>query len=332
MKNTFILVNNMNIVSQMLVTRVRERTQLISEHDNCHGSTIAFESAKLLREINEVDLVKARDFMTAISHIQIKESNLIFDLRPTLAEYQSEWFYRNISMAISNVHRSKISSLKDCDIKELNSRIFKLEAIIQILSQDRNGGVVDKLEFSDEDPLDANIEEGFDEDYLLEEEFRMRLEDEERLLLEEERLIKKEKRVRLEEQKRLLIEEERALKVKKGWDEDYRKRSYTFMNSDHKKQAMTRCTPKKRSEFVPVRTGSWLQDLSQINIAIDNIWISKDLDIYLGQPGHLRSWTEADKVFIPINEPTQHWCLAEFDILSGVVTFYDSGDRYSLLV
>ncbi|GKB50111.1 phospholipase-like protein [Tanacetum coccineum] len=121
----------------------------------------------------------------------------------------------------------------------------------------------------------------------------MRLEDEERLLLEEERLIKEEKRVRLEEQKRLLIEEERALKVKK-------------------------------------RRGSWLQDLSQINIAIDNIWISKDLDIYLGQPGHLRSWTEADTVFIPINEPGQHWCLAEFDILSGVVTFYDSGDSYDV--
>ncbi|GKD18504.1 phospholipase-like protein [Tanacetum coccineum] len=36
------------------------------------------------------------------------------------------------------------------------------------------------------------------------------------------------------------------------------------------------------------------------------------------------------RVYIPINEPEQHWCLAEFDILSGVVTFYDSGDSYDL--
>ncbi|GJY01229.1 phospholipase-like protein [Tanacetum coccineum] len=35
-------------------------------------------------------------------------------------------------------------------------------------------------------------------------------------------------------------------------------------------------------------------------------------------------------VFIPINEPGQHWCLAEFDILLGVVKFYDSGDSYDV--
>ncbi|GJV90991.1 hypothetical protein Tco_1538804 [Tanacetum coccineum] len=222
-----------------------------------------------------------------------------------------------------------------------------------------------------------------------------------------------------------MIEEECALEVKKRWDEDYRKRSYKFMNSDHMKQEMARCALKKRTEFLTVRTYSWLQvcskfekkkesfglvdrdmteflknvkpwveDLSRINSEIDNIWISKDLDIYLGQPGHLLckfpwstevcvdrqfweslvcldpprqgwlldevdymwhvrprdaikamvssyfvqlllqnamtlwyvnrerysiAWTEANKVFIPINEPRQNWCLAEFDILSGVV-------------
>ncbi|GJX96139.1 putative ribonuclease H-like domain-containing protein [Tanacetum coccineum] len=40
--------------------------------------------------------------------------------------------------------------------------------------------------------------------------------------------------------------------------------------------------------------------------------------------------TEENMVFIPINEPRQHWCLAEFDIFSGVVTFYDSGDSYDV--
>nr|GEW16497.1 phospholipase-like protein [Tanacetum cinerariifolium] len=39
-------------------------------------------------------------------------------------------------------------------------------------------------------------------------------------------------------------------------------------------------------------------------------------------------WSDVDQVFIPINETDQHWCLAHLDILSGVVTFYDSENTY----
>ncbi|GJS40593.1 phospholipase-like protein [Tanacetum coccineum] len=35
-------------------------------------------------------------------------------------------------------------------------------------------------------------------------------------------------------------------------------------------------------------------------------------------------------MFLFHNEPGQHWCLAEFDIMYGVVIFYDSGDSYDL--
>ncbi|GKD53797.1 hypothetical protein Tco_1287184 [Tanacetum coccineum] len=69
----FVLANNMNIVAETLVTRVRERRLLIGELRNCVGSIVAFESAKMLREINETGLAKARVFMTAISQLQIKE-------------------------------------------------------------------------------------------------------------------------------------------------------------------------------------------------------------------------------------------------------------------
>ena len=31
---------------------------------------------------------------------------------------------------------------------------------------------------------------------------------------------------------------------------------------------------------------------------------------------------------MPINETERHWCVAHFDIISGLVTFYDSGDTY----
>ncbi|GKB00585.1 phospholipase-like protein [Tanacetum coccineum] len=39
-------------------------------------------------------------------------------------------------------------------------------------------------------------------------------------------------------------------------------------------------------------------------------------------------WSDVDQVFNPINETDQHWCLAYLDILSGLVTFYDSEDTY----
>ncbi|GJT73628.1 hypothetical protein Tco_1032914, partial [Tanacetum coccineum] len=46
-----------------------ERRLLIGELRNCVGSIVAFESAKMLREINETGLAKARVFMTAISQL-----------------------------------------------------------------------------------------------------------------------------------------------------------------------------------------------------------------------------------------------------------------------
>ncbi|GJZ90405.1 phospholipase-like protein [Tanacetum coccineum] len=292
-----------------------------------------------------------------------KDSNPIFDLRPTLAEYKSKWWTstndflqvlcRLISTPNTNVPRSNLSSLKDSIIKELNSRIFKLVAIIQVLSRERNGDVVEKLQFSGDfchvsvkfcnelnqaflelfessiidsvgTPLDTDTQEEFDEieDYLVEEEFIRQLEEEERLLLEEERLNEEEIRVRLEEQKRLRLEEVRALEVKKKWEEDYRKRSYAFRNSDHMKQAMARCAPKKRSHSVVVRTDSYYF----VQLLLQNampLW-------YVSGERYSIAWTEDDKVYILIKEPGQHWCLAEFDILSGVVTFYDSGVSYDL--
>nr|GEX00528.1 phospholipase-like protein [Tanacetum cinerariifolium] len=307
----------------------------------------------------------------------INDSNPIFDLRPTLAEYKSEWWTstndflqvyvprnpirkpdifnaylqkvsagrkrnrlcRLISTLNTNVPRSNISSVKDSIIKELTSRIFKLEAIIQAFLEMFESSIIDSVGT----PLDANTQEEVDEERLNEEEIR----------------------VRLEEQKRLRLEEDRVLEVKKKWEEDYMKRSYAFMNYDHMKQAMTPCAPKKRSHYVAVRRIVGLN-------ATDNIWISEDLDIYLGKPGHLRckfswskehidlwvdymwhvrpndaNWAMVSSYFVKLllQNAMPLWYVngvrysiawtkadkfvAEFDILSGVVTFYDSGDNYN---
>nr|GEV62144.1 phospholipase-like protein [Tanacetum cinerariifolium] len=40
------------------------------------------------------------------------------------------------------------------------------------------------------------------------------------------------------------------------------------------------------------------------------------------------AWSDVDKVFMPINETDQHWCLAQLHIRTRVVTFYESGITY----
>nr|GEW76902.1 hypothetical protein [Tanacetum cinerariifolium] len=54
------------------VDHAAQRLELIAGLEKLYGSILAYESAKLLRDVNDVDLSKARDFMTAISQTQIK--------------------------------------------------------------------------------------------------------------------------------------------------------------------------------------------------------------------------------------------------------------------
>ncbi|GKC64850.1 hypothetical protein Tco_1097448 [Tanacetum coccineum] len=170
--------------------------------------------------MNDADLAKTRSLMASMSHIQIKDSNPIVDLRPTLAEYKPEWWTSTNDYLQVYVPRTPIR----------NPDIF--DAYLQkVLGRERNGDVVEKLQFNDDffhvsvefcNELNQAFLELFEssiidstEDYLFEEEFMRRLKEEERLLLEEERMNEEEIRVRLKEQKRLRLEEDRALEVKK---------------------------------------------------------------------------------------------------------------------
>nr|GEU66176.1 zinc finger, CCHC-type [Tanacetum cinerariifolium] len=49
---------------------------------------------------------------------------------------------------------------------------------------------------------------------------------------------------------------------------------------------------------------------------------------YVNGDTYATPWSDADQVFILINEKAQHWCLAHLDILSRLVHFYDSEDTY----
>nr|GEZ92556.1 phospholipase-like protein [Tanacetum cinerariifolium]GFA70496.1 phospholipase-like protein [Tanacetum cinerariifolium] len=53
--------------------RVRYRLDVIAKLEKMQGSILAFETVKLLRDVNDADLSKVRSFMIAISQIQTKE-------------------------------------------------------------------------------------------------------------------------------------------------------------------------------------------------------------------------------------------------------------------
>ncbi|GJV83776.1 phospholipase-like protein [Tanacetum coccineum] len=52
---------------------------------------------------------------------------------------------------------------------------------------------------------------------------------------------------------------------------------------------------------------------------------------YINGERYAITWTRIDQVFIPVNEPGEHWCLTQFGVLFGVVTFYDSGDSFDVV-
>ncbi|GJX62096.1 retrovirus-related pol polyprotein from transposon TNT 1-94 [Tanacetum coccineum] len=144
-----------------------------------------------------------------------------------------------MTTSIPTVPRSKINMLKDHVITDLNSRIFKHEAIIQLNKE--------FLELFNSPSIssgtccsDLDIDEDVDEEYLLQEQFRMKLEEEEMLLFKEEQILEEESRLRLEEEAMMLREEENMLEEEKFFKKDYEKRELVLMNSDHMKQAMAR--------------------------------------------------------------------------------------------
>ncbi|GKA91730.1 phospholipase-like protein [Tanacetum coccineum] len=318
------------------------------------------------------------------------------------------WWSKDSEVIPRGLAWSRRAIFKSTDLSNLFCKDSK--PTVLVLVRKTKGVVVDKLEFSEDFPnlspqfcdelnkefvdlfdspsissgtcySDLDIDEDADEEYLLKEQFRMKLEEEE-MLFKEEQILKEESRLRLEEEAKMMREEENMLEEEKIHKKDYKKRELILMNSDHMKQAMARVVPKKRSHCTGVTSSSWLKDLSRCNTSIDNVWLTVDLDLYLGKPGmlcwllddhidlwveymwHVRPksanwamvssyfvqlllqnsmpiwyangetynlpWSAVEQVFIPLNEPGEHWNLAKFDFCSGLVTFYDSGDTYAI--
>ncbi|GJY61740.1 phospholipase-like protein [Tanacetum coccineum] len=169
------------------------------------------------------------------------------------------------------------------------------------------------------------------------EELRLCLEAEERMHLEHEKNIIEEQRFRVNEAKRMKLEEEKRLEI----SELKTKRRQEFMNSTHVKSILGKLTHTKGNQVnryawdnkKPLREGKikckfpWSDDYT---IAHD---FAPPILVYMHNGDkYVTPWSDVDQVFLPINEAAHHWCLAHFDILSGLVTFYDSGDTYDYCV
>ncbi|GJW05050.1 phospholipase-like protein [Tanacetum coccineum] len=320
--------------------------------DTLHGDEHYYG---LFKDRNHVPTYTLSGFVFAF-----QESRSTSDLRPTIAEYQSSWWIDNnvyfqehvprappikehhslfetylaklekarkrgkTGFMVSSIGGTSDNSVKkkwlnDLVIMELNYRVFKLETIIQ--------------------------------DYLRKEELRLCLED-------EEMLRSPAKRNKLGSSSEKINSKVSWVKIKKD-----------------RQHVNDPCTAKLLKNVKP-----WVEDISRVLHCMDTVWLSDDIERFLGQPGQVKCkfpwnddytvdrnfwlklvcldptrkgwlteelllqkglplfyangerytapWSEVDQVFIPINETGEHWWLAEFHILSGDVTFYDTGYAY----
>ncbi|GKA35779.1 phospholipase-like protein, partial [Tanacetum coccineum] len=99
---------------------------------------------------------------------------------------------------------------------------------------------------------------------------------------------------RLKEEVMLIVEKEKMV----NYEREMNKRRHALMNSDH-----------------------WKASTSRISNYSIPVWYANGSRYRVG-------WKDVDQVFMPINETDSHWCLAQLDLRSRVVTFYDSGITY----
>nr|GEW58501.1 hypothetical protein [Tanacetum cinerariifolium] len=178
-----------------------------------------------------------------------KDSKPTVVLRPTFGEYLTErWIFNNkiLKNYIPRTPTRTPDLFYACLLKFQTSTLY-------VLVRKTNGVVVHKLEFSEDFPnlsteicdelnieflklfdspsssssgtccSDLDIDEDADEEYLLQEQFKMKLEEEEMLLFKKEQILEEESRLRLEEETMMMREKENMLDEEKFYKKDYKK-------------------------------------------------------------------------------------------------------------
>ncbi|GJW98690.1 phospholipase-like protein [Tanacetum coccineum] len=136
----------------------------------------------------------------------------------------------------------------------------------------------------------ADPDEDIAQDYLREEELRLCLEGEEKMRCEHQKLIIEENRIRLDEAK---------------------SHSFVSLNEHHIDLWVDYMW------HVRPENSNW----AMVSCYFVKLLLQNGMPLfYANGEKYTTPWSE---VFIPINETGEHWCLAQFHIMSGEVTFYD---------
>ncbi|GJT58942.1 hypothetical protein Tco_1002475 [Tanacetum coccineum] len=199
-------------------------------------------------------------------------------------------------------------NLKDNVITQLNTRVFKLEAIIQVFGRERTAVSLENLDLRQyflnmAEDLCAELKNDFneligsplygicpsiqdndfdDDDYLIEEEIRLRAEQEESWRLQEQKTMEEVFVKRLKEEVRIRVEKE---KLGSSYAMAAKVRDYNNLSD----QDMTRFL----KDVKP-----WAEELSRPNRATDRVHITDDFDVFLGQRGPLRTFSVGDIVLL----------------------------------
>ncbi|GJW68091.1 phospholipase-like protein [Tanacetum coccineum] len=336
---------------------------------------------RLVENIEEYNVFQWGEYIWrhVYDHILNVESKLNIDMTATISEVQSDWC--DSSCLIKEIR------LKDNVISQLNTRVFKLKAIIQVLGRQINdvyGVTIFILQYVVSVVPFCRQYQDSDDDVI--KVFVKRLKEEVMMRVEKEKLVK--------------------------YEEEKNKRRLSLMNSDNWKASTSRISNEKRTSVALYDQDmtqflkdvkDWDDDLSRPNRATVRVHLTDAFDMYLGRRGPLRcrfpwckdvcvdrrfweslvcldpdkkgwimdevnymwhvrlheadwamvgayfvqiilqdsilvwyangtkykfAWRDVDQVFMPINETNKHWCLAQLDIQTGVVTFYDSDVTY----
>nr|GEU53210.1 hypothetical protein [Tanacetum cinerariifolium] len=224
-----------------------------------------------------------------------RDSPVNLDLTPTISEQQTVWYDTTIVEDIR---------LKDGVIAKLNSRVFKLEAIIKVLGRERKGVSLEKSCVAE---IFNNFSSGCWEE--LNEEFNV--------LCETIFFLNGPAMIDLDPDNDLVQRRDRKQKMLK-YDEDKKKRRHELMNSDHWKHSVSKITNGKRTQrssaFSAYYWGNtfamaekdrplnslndqdmniflkdvtpWVEDISCYNQATDIVHLSDTFDIFLVDKDH----------------------------------------------
>ncbi|GJW49023.1 phospholipase-like protein [Tanacetum coccineum] len=139
------------------------------------------------------------------------------------------------------------------------------------------------------------------------------------------------------------LAEQRRLRLQLMLEEENSMKSIDRSNFTHMKLALEKCRTTKRrcQDLKPWEEFPWCNDVvvdrpiwdSLIRLDDNRLgWLHEEhIDLWVWYMWHFRqSCQDWLMVFIPINEPNQHWSLAQFHIKSRNVTFYDSQETFDV--